>query len=136
MLTEYARALVVDAESASPQLPGVTYYGIEATHSGMAKFGSASAPGYRTISTAIREWVREAPPVIEIRWAIEEEDRQARARHDIDERRMPFVSLPFPCPICRTDAEPQMPQGQVVSGPSNPAGMDRPLPNVQRRRQY
>ena len=85
--------MVVDADSASPQLPGVMYYGIEATHSTMCKFDSASAPGFRTVSTAIRDWVGEAPQVIEVRWAIEEEDRLARARHDIDERRMPFVSV-------------------------------------------
>ncbi len=84
--------LVVDADSASPQLPGVTYYGIEATHSGMSRFGSVNAPGFRTVSDTIREWVGEAPQVIEVRWGIEEEDRLARAKHDIDERTMSLVS--------------------------------------------
>ncbi|KAH9883301.1 hypothetical protein F4778DRAFT_788725 [Xylariomycetidae sp. FL2044] len=62
------RMLVVDANSAGPQLPGVTYYSIEATHSGMCKFDSKNAPGYRTIATAIREWVLAAPDVIATRW--------------------------------------------------------------------
>ncbi len=57
----------------------------------MSKFESVNGPGYRTLSTALREWVAEAPPVIEVRWGIEEEDRQARAKHDINERQMPFV---------------------------------------------
>ncbi len=74
-------------------MPGVTYYGIEATHSAMSKYDSFNAPGYRPVSTAMREWIVEAPPVIEVRWSIEQEDRQARARHDIDERQMPFVSF-------------------------------------------
>ncbi|WYZ34326.1 hypothetical protein EsH8_I_000602 [Colletotrichum jinshuiense] len=80
------KMLVVDANSASPQLPGVTYYGIEATHSSMCKFESTSAPGYRNVSTAIREWSKEAPPVIRIRWEIELDDRRARAQYEAAER--------------------------------------------------
>jgi hypothetical protein len=87
------RMMIVDSDSASPQLPGVTYYGIESTHSGMCKFDRATAPGYRTVSTALRDWVGEAPPVIQVRWALEDEDRSERARREADERRMPFVSL-------------------------------------------
>lgn len=75
----------MDADSASPQLPGVTYYGIEATHSGMCKFDSVNAPGYRTVSTAIREWVTDAPPVIETRWEVETGDRQVRDALEIRE---------------------------------------------------
>lgn len=88
-----SRALIVNANSASPQLPGVTYYGIEATHSGMCKFEGVDAPGYHTVSTAIREWVLEAPPVIQVRWAVEEEDRKERARQAINEWIQPFVSI-------------------------------------------
>ncbi|EFQ31780.1 LipA and NB-ARC domain-containing protein [Colletotrichum graminicola M1.001] len=80
------KMLVVDAKSASPQLPGVTYYGIEATHSGMCKFNSTSAPGYRNVSTAIRDWAEEAPPVIRTRWEIEIDDRRARAQSEAVER--------------------------------------------------
>ncbi|OHW99541.1 LipA and NB-ARC domain-containing protein, partial [Colletotrichum incanum] len=80
------KMIVVDAKSASPQLPGVTYYGIEATHSGMCKFDSISAPGYRNVSTAIRNWAEEAPPVIWTRWEIETDDRRTRAQSEAAER--------------------------------------------------
>ncbi|KAK1451511.1 LipA and NB-ARC domain-containing protein, partial [Colletotrichum melonis] len=76
---------VVDASSASPQLPGVVYYGIEAPHSGMCKFNSSSAPGYRNVSTAIRTWAEEAPPVIRTRWDIEMDDRKVRAQSEAAE---------------------------------------------------
>ncbi len=85
MLTS-PRILVVDSSSAGPQLPGVTYYGIEATHSGMCKFESENAPGYRTVSTALREWVADAPQVIPIRWEVEEDDRRMRANLENMER--------------------------------------------------
>ena len=85
MLTS-PRILVVDSSSAGPQLPGVTYYGIEATHSGMCKFESETAPGYRTVSTALREWVADAPQVIPIRWEVEEDDRRMRANLENMER--------------------------------------------------
>lgn len=83
----------MDATSAGPQLPGVTYYGIEATHSNMCKFESENAPGYRTVSTALREWVADAPNLIPIRWGIEEEERQVRANLENMERARPYVRL-------------------------------------------
>ncbi|RYP49449.1 hypothetical protein DL768_004859 [Monosporascus sp. mg162] len=86
------RMLVVDANSAGPQLPGVTYYAIEATHSGMCKFESKNAPGYRTIVTAIRDWVGEAPDVIATRWRVEDEEKLARAKHEIEERMKPWIN--------------------------------------------
>ena len=85
----------MDAASASPQLPGVTYYGIEATHSGMAKFDCENAPGYRNVSTAIRQWVAESPSVIQVRWEVEEDDRRLRASLESFERIRPYVSNPF-----------------------------------------
>ena len=92
----HKRALVVDATSASPQLPGITYYGIEATHSGMCKFESANAPGFHTISTAIRDWISEAPQTVKFRWVSEKHARWSKEHAEIDERRMPFVR-PFIC---------------------------------------
>lgn len=89
------KVIIVDANSASPQLPGVIYYGIEATHSGMAKFDSDNAPGYRMVSTTLREWVTEAPNVIQVRWGVEDEERQARARNDINEQIRAFVGVKF-----------------------------------------
>jgi hypothetical protein len=86
---------VVDADSASPQLPGVTYYGVEATHSQLCKFASPSAPGFRALSTDIREWIIEAPAVIHGRWKAEEEDANRRMRNEIQEHIFPLVSRPL-----------------------------------------
>lgn len=85
----------MDALSASPQLPGVTYYGIEATHSGMCKFDSETAPGYRNVSTAIREWVTDSPKVIEVRWEVEEDDRRLRASLENYERTRSYQVISF-----------------------------------------
>lgn len=86
------KIIVVDANSASPQLPGVTYYGIEAAHSQMCKFSSASAPGYRTVSTDIRQWVLDAPAVVQVRWQVEEEETALKMRNELHERMSPLVS--------------------------------------------
>lgn len=85
------KMMIVDSQSASPQLPGVAYYAIEATHSGMCKFDSKNAPGYRTIAGAIRDWVGDAPDVISTRWRVEEDEKLARAKHEIEERMKPWL---------------------------------------------
>ncbi len=89
--------MIVDANSAGPQLNGVTYYGIEATHSQMCKFAGPNAPGFRTLSTDVREWVLEAPAVIEARWKIEDKENDVRMWNEIIERRMasPMVRAEF-----------------------------------------
>lgn len=89
----------MDANSAGPQLPGVTYYGIEATHSTMCKFGSEDAPGYSNVSSAIAQWVVEAPEFIQTRWRVEDEERTARAMNNVNEIVKHSVSclfLPLP----------------------------------------
>ena len=86
-----SRIIVVDANSASPPLPGVTYYGIEATHSNMCKFDSACAPGFRTVTTDLRAWSQEAPSLIAARWRVEDEEHVARIRQDITERMSPYL---------------------------------------------
>ncbi|VUC25854.1 unnamed protein product [Clonostachys rosea] len=85
------KQMIVDSESACPQLPGVVYYGIEATHGGMCKFDNVNAPGFRNISTAIRDWVQEASPVVSQRWIGEHESRRNTARNEIDERMISLV---------------------------------------------
>jgi hypothetical protein len=89
------RIIVVDSNSASPQLPGVTYYGVEATHTQLCRFASADAPGYRALSTDARQWVRDAPLVIQVRWAAEEQEQAIRMRVDLQERMSPFVSADY-----------------------------------------
>jgi hypothetical protein len=63
--------LVVDMSSASPQLPGVTCFGIEATHSDMCRYESRNSPGFRNVSLTINSWVMECPPIIKARWDVE-----------------------------------------------------------------
>lgn len=115
--------LIVDASSAGPQLPGVTYYAIEATHSGMCKFESRNAPGYRTVVTAIREWVVDAADVIATRWRIEDEERLARAKHEIEERMKPWVgSYLFGMGCCCREMKRADDYGQIQSQQIAPYG--------------
>jgi hypothetical protein len=58
----------------------------------MCKFESDDAPGYRQVSTAIVEWVQEAPDFINVRWNVEDEDRRVRVQLEINERARPYVS--------------------------------------------
>nr|CDP29941.1 Putative protein of unknown function [Podospora anserina S mat+] len=93
-----SKILVVDAASAGPQLPGVTYYGIEKDHSGMCKFEGENAPGWRNVSTTLRQWVADGVNLIPPRWLLEEKDRQLRASLENFERARTYVSfLLCPC---------------------------------------
>lgn len=105
------RIIVVDASSASPALPGITYYGIEATHSQMCKFDSPSAPGFRAVSTDIRAWAIEAPVMIANRWSVEDEARAVQLQVDINERLSPYLN-----PRPRRSASPQHPTIPLVPG--------------------
>lgn len=58
----------------------------------MCKFASKNAPGFRAVSTDIRQWVQDAPALINVRWEAEEQDKATRMRHEIHERMSPFVS--------------------------------------------
>lgn len=70
------KAFVVDQASAAPMLPDVTYFGIEADHSGICKFANKNAPGYLSIATTINSWVRESLPIIRARWDMERKTRK------------------------------------------------------------
>jgi hypothetical protein len=75
---------VVDQESASPQLPDVQYYGIEANHSGMCKFESVDAPGYMNVSETIKSWIEKAPMVVRGRFikemTLRQQDKEFKLR--------------------------------------------------------
>ncbi|KAL7797264.1 Alpha/Beta hydrolase protein [Trichoderma ceciliae] len=88
------KIMVVDPSSASPQLPGVTYYGVEATHAQLCKFENASSPGFRALSTDIRQWVLEAPDFIAVRWDVEEHDKAARMQYEVQERMSGWMTPP------------------------------------------
>lgn len=51
--------LIVGQASASPLLPGVTYFGIDSTHTELSKFDSKYSPGFRTVSKTLRSWTEE-----------------------------------------------------------------------------
>lgn len=76
------KAFIVDRLSAGPQLPGVQYYGIHATHSDMCKFDSKNSPGYTNVSGTIKTWVQESPQVVEHR---REAEKQKRFREKTDQ---------------------------------------------------
>lgn len=86
------RAFVVDQTSASLSLPGVRYYGIEATHSGMCKFESKNAPGYMNVSMAIKGWVNDCGPRIQGRWNAERKSRQLAKENEARELLGIFVT--------------------------------------------
>jgi hypothetical protein len=77
------KTLIVDNVSASPPLPGVKYFGIEATHSLMCKFETKNSPGWANVASNIKTWVEASSTLIELRQQKEKEDR---AR--IDENRV------------------------------------------------
>lgn len=58
----------------------------------MCKFSSASSPGFRALSTEVRQWILDAPGVVRVRWEVEEEETKARVRNEIHERISPLVS--------------------------------------------
>ena len=86
------RHLVVDEESAAPDVPGVERMGIERDHSHMCKFEDEDAPGYDVVAEAIQRcvvllrnqasaygedrYVANAPSLIKSRWIAEERVRQ------------------------------------------------------------
>ena len=45
----------------------------------MCKFETVESPGYSNVSSAIRDWIQESPDSIQMRWTLEEEERNARA---------------------------------------------------------
>ncbi|KAK2628803.1 hypothetical protein QTJ16_001906 [Diplocarpon rosae] len=77
------KQLIVDQAAASPQLPDVQYFGIEATHSGMCKFDSKNAPGFTNVSVTIRSWVQECPDFIQTRWEAERMLRRQKREDEI-----------------------------------------------------
>jgi hypothetical protein len=80
----------------------------------MCKFESENAPGYRTVSTAIREWVAEGPEVIPIRWEVEEDQRRVRANLEYFERARQYVS-PSACNYTESTKLTSISKGRGVS---------------------
>lgn len=74
----------------------------------MCKFDSPNAPGFRAVYTDIRAWALEAPSIIGVRWAVEDEERAARLRNDISERMSPYLSPSPDMGMATRSVSPQM----------------------------
>ncbi|KAM0178288.1 hypothetical protein ACHAPF_003653 [Botrytis cinerea] len=107
------KAFIVDQTSASPLLPDVSYFGIEATHSGMCKYESKRAPGYMNVSTKIKTWALEASPIVRARWRHEKKKRADETEAQIRELRGQFGD-PTLAP-----GTPQQPQGMYHGSSSS-----------------
>jgi hypothetical protein len=89
------KALIVDNISASPPLPGVKYFGIEATHSLMCKFETKNSPGWSNVAGSIKTWVEDSPGLIESRRIKERDDRFRMDREQAAELMRQYGVSPF-----------------------------------------
>lgn len=90
------KVYIVDQESASPLLPNVSYYGIEATHSGMCKFETKHSPGYTNVSAMLKTWVTDSPVLIRRRHEFEREARRRKAE-DLAKEILDGIPTANPC---------------------------------------
>ncbi len=129
------KALIVDQNSAGPLLPDVTYYGIEATHSGMCKFQSKYSPGYLNISTTVKTWIGECPNLIRSRWELERKMRlqvqQAEAREIM---KIFDVSCALSPRAFHTLTQQTPNQSSTTSNPPGMLQRDPPRPEAEQRR--
>ncbi|RGP80658.1 hypothetical protein FLONG3_1262 [Fusarium longipes] len=114
--------IVVDAKSAAPPLPGVTYYGIEACHSEMCKFDSIESPGFRNITTTLEKWIEKAPCLIQERWFAEEDESQNRALARVKEIMSPYTDRAHACAYTHTQKNITLPYplSDSIPGPAYP----------------
>lgn len=89
-----SKVMIVDQLSAGPLLPDVQYFGIEATHSGMCKYESKSAPGYTNVAVTLRSWVIDCPRVVESYWNLEVAQRTAKNEAQAMSLLNQYVSYP------------------------------------------
>lgn len=80
-----SKVFIVDQQSASPLLPKVTYYGIEATHSGMVKFESKNSPGYTNVLGTLKTWIERSPTLITSRVRFEAEAKRRKLQDQADQ---------------------------------------------------
>lgn len=79
---KYTKDYIVDEASAAPILGNTERCGIAADHRGMCKFGKNTSQSFRTVVGAIRRYGKEAPQVIEGRWARDAEMLSENRRHE------------------------------------------------------
>ena len=101
----------------------------------MCKFDCVDAPGYVTVSTALKEWVEAAPAVIEVRWHVEEREARDRLRDMILEQTRHYVrtfgSIAVPCPdFPQIDREGADPSGRSQAHSTISPSLLREAPRV------
>ncbi|KAI0868247.1 hypothetical protein GGS24DRAFT_223260 [Hypoxylon argillaceum] len=62
------RIYIVDRASAGMSWNEVDQCGISATHSGMVKFSSSNAPGYKLVLSALEKYIRSASTTVARKW--------------------------------------------------------------------
>ena len=77
--------VIVDEESASPNVQDVERAVIQQDHSHMCKFENDSAPGFDLVAEGIQRYAGEASTTITLRWNSEKVERTAKRRAEIQE---------------------------------------------------
>ncbi|KAG8529142.1 uncharacterized protein KY384_005777 [Bacidia gigantensis] len=77
--------MIVDEESASPNVQDVERSVIQQDHSHMCKFESDSSPGFDLVAEALMRYSRDAPNTIVNRWQQERDESLTRKRYWLDE---------------------------------------------------
>ena len=93
---ENGRAHIVDKESAAPGWYDVDRCGITANHSGMVKFRRPDDPGYRVVLEALVRYIREAPPLIRLRWEYDRNTMAEERKREVEAllQHQPLYVLP------------------------------------------
>lgn len=82
------KTFVVHEDSAAPAWDIDERCGIQATHSGMAKFKTKHDSGYRVVHAALTRYQHDALPLIKSRWKDELSQRSAEREQQASELRM------------------------------------------------
>ncbi|CUS12309.1 unnamed protein product, partial [Tuber aestivum] len=76
-------SMIVEYASAVPEaLPDAGKASIHASHSEMCKFRDENSPGWNTLAGCLCDFVKLAPPAIEMKW-MQEDRRNIQAKHDL-----------------------------------------------------
>ncbi|KAL9103258.1 MAG: hypothetical protein Q9163_001680 [Psora crenata] len=77
--------IIVDEESASPNVQDVERAVIQQDHIHMCKFENDSAPGFDLVAEGIQRYASNAPETIARRWIAEREERTAKKKAEIQD---------------------------------------------------
>ncbi|KAH8422393.1 uncharacterized protein LDX57_000149 [Aspergillus melleus] len=119
----HAKAIVVPRTSAAPpEWSDVDKCGVNATHSGIAKFSRKNSPGYRLVFAALDSYISKAVQSIQTRWQQDNEIVHQQRIHELSSLQAYLHSNPSvpsrstsPIPSIRLEASPQIPTYPQVS---------------------